>query len=67
MTQTIPTIGSVWTTVTQQEFVIEEIIKKDTQIWVHYANEKDTYHCLLEAFVSRFHPHINQRNKKPYG
>ena len=67
MTQPIPTIGSVWTTVAQQEFVVEKIINKNTQIWVYYANEKDTYHCLVEAFVSRFRLHTNQRNKKTHG
>jgi hypothetical protein len=67
MTQSIPTVGSVWGTVTNREFVVEEIIKKDNQIWVHYSNEKSTYNCLLDAFVSRFNPHINQQNKKSYG
>ena len=67
VTQTIPTIGSVWSTVTNQEFVVEEILKKNNQIWVYYANETSTYNCLLDAFVSRFYPHINQQNKKTYG
>ena len=35
MTQSIPTVGSVWGTVTNRKFVVEEIIKKDNQIWVN--------------------------------
>ena len=51
-------LNKYWASVAGHEFELLEVYTQDQDSWARYRdilNDK-TYTCLLEAFLSRFHP-----------
>ena len=61
--QTVPDVipGSIWHGAVFEKFLVKSVIADAGQLWVHYEEmgSKKTYHCLVEAFQTRFTPFVN--------
>jgi hypothetical protein len=49
-------LGSRWTDTHGREFVIEDVLSNESEIWVTYTRTEDgtSYRCWAEAFEHRF-------------